>query len=123
MTEMTLETARRIARGMAPKASMQEIVAANVVLEDEIQRLSVVHHELLNARLETHGFAPGYRDITLYFYDQVTRARATVRLADPSDTESLLRYIRNVHECAWQDGAPIDCKPGERRPSWMEKKA
>jgi hypothetical protein len=78
------------------------------------------------ARFVTSGSAPGYRDVYLTFDlepmgdgpRQTMRARLALR---PKDGETVIRDIADVHRFAWRDGAPIDAKPDEQRPSWLDK--
>lgn len=78
------------------------------------------------ADLVTYGSAPGYRDVSLTFKlrmiggsgaDQVHQASISLR---PQDGEEIWRHIREVHHFAWSRHAPLDAKPGEARPSWID---
>jgi len=77
------------------------------------------------ASLVTWGDAPGYRDAHLTFdlrpigESQQPTMRAEVRLR-PEDGETIVRHITQVHRSAWDRGGPIDAKPGEQRPRWID---
>lgn len=77
------------------------------------------------AKLVTYGNAPGYRNVSLTF--DVKRigdkAEQTCRLClriNTEDGESVARHILGVHRFAWEGDKPIDAKPNERRPSWID---
>ncbi|RWL75153.1 MAG: hypothetical protein EOR69_31920 [Mesorhizobium sp.] len=74
------------------------------------------------ATLVTYGEAPGYRDAHFVFDLQpiggpAIRARIRVR---PEDGEQIVRHVTSVHRFAWDRGEPIDAKPGEKRPKWID---
>jgi hypothetical protein len=78
-----------------------------------------------SAKFVTSGGAPGYRDVSLTF-DLVPigdgpkptiRARLRVR---PEDAEPIVGDITDVHRNAWKNGQPIDAKPDEQRPRWID---
>jgi hypothetical protein len=77
------------------------------------------------ASLVTWGDAPGYRDVHLTFdlrpigEPRQPTMRAEVRLR-PEDGETIARHIRNVHRIAWDRDSPLDAKPGEQRPGWID---
>jgi hypothetical protein len=79
-----------------------------------------------SATFVTSGSAPGYRDVDLTFdlqpvgdgFQQVMRTTIRVR---SEDAEEVVRAIADVHRLAWRNAAPIDVKPDEQRPSWIER--
>jgi hypothetical protein len=77
------------------------------------------------ATFVTSGNAPGYRDVHLTFDLKPFEAgdsgtmRTTLRVR-PEDGETIVREITDVHRFAWRKGAPIDVKPDEKRPSWID---
>jgi hypothetical protein len=78
-----------------------------------------------SAKYITSGNAPGYRDVYLTF-DLVPRGdgpkptlRTTLNIR-PEDAEAVVGEITDVHRFAWRKGAPIDAKPDEQRPSWID---
>lgn len=81
------------------------------------------------AELVTYGHAPGYRDATLVFdlrpigSDKQPPLRASIRVG-AGDGEDIARHIVDVHRSAWGRvgaEAPIDAKPGEVRPGWIDR--
>jgi hypothetical protein len=80
----------------------------------------------LAARLVTSGDAPGYRDAQFVFDlkplgnapDSAIRARIYVR---PEDGEAVVRHVTEVHRHAWDGHEPLDVRPGERRPTWIDQ--
>jgi hypothetical protein len=46
--------------------------------------------------------------------------RTTIRVRS-EDAEEVVRAIADVHRFAWRNAAPIDVKPDEQRPSWIER--
>ncbi|MEY2170709.1 MULTISPECIES: DUF7673 family protein [unclassified Rhodanobacter] len=77
------------------------------------------------ATLVTYGSAPGYRDANLVFDLKPLHGGAAPFRADlqirPQDAESIVRHLRDVHELAWRNGAPLDAEPGEKRPAWINR--
>lgn len=78
------------------------------------------------ATFVTSGNAPGYRDVSLTFDlkpigDPPQRAMRTNIRVRPEDAEEVVRAIADVHRFAWRNGAPIDVKPDEQRPSWIDR--
>lgn len=77
------------------------------------------------ATLVTYGSAPGYRDANLVFDLKPLDGGAAPFRADlqirPQDAESIVRHLRDVHELAWRNGAPLDAEPGEKRPAWINR--
>jgi hypothetical protein len=77
------------------------------------------------AKLITSGSAPRYRDVYLTF-DLVPMGdgpRPTLRTRlniSPEGGESVVHEIADVHRFAWRKGAPIDAKPDEQRPGWID---
>ena len=78
-----------------------------------------------SAKYVTSGSAPGYRDVHLTF-DLVPigdgpkpTIRTTLRIR-PEDAESVVGNITDVHRFGWRNGAPIDAKPEEQRPRWID---
>jgi hypothetical protein len=78
-----------------------------------------------SATFVTSGSAPGYRDVFLTFdlkpleAGSVRSMRTTLRVR-PEDCETVMREITDIHRFAWRKGAPIDVKPDEQRPSWID---
>lgn len=78
-----------------------------------------------DASLVTWGDSPGYRDVHLTFdlrpigEPQQPTIRAEVRVR-PEDGETIVRHITRVHRFAWEREGPIDAKPGEQRPRWID---
>lgn len=82
-----------------------------------------------SAKLITYGDAPGYRDVTFTFdlepvgENQRPTVRASIRIR-PEDGERIVEHITGVHRLAWDrsnGGRPIDAKPDEKRPRWIDK--
>lgn len=79
------------------------------------------------ATLVTTGSAPGYRDASFIFdLDPIGSTtgsfRAYMRIR-PDDAETIVRHLHEVHQLAWRKGAPLDQKPGETRPRWIDRLA
>ena len=77
------------------------------------------------ATFVTSGNAPGYRDVSLTFDlrpigDGPERAMRTHVRVRPEDAERVVRAVVDVHRFAWRNGAPIDVKPDEQRPGWID---
>jgi hypothetical protein len=76
-----------------------------------------------SAHLVTYGNAPGYRDVSLTFdlarFGGSEKHRLTVKV-NADDGESIARHILGVHRSSWEDKGPIDKKPGEKRPRWID---
>lgn len=81
------------------------------------------------AELVTYGHAPGYRDATLVFNllpigrGKKQPFRADIRIR-PEDGEDIVRHVLGVHRSAWGRSSaqpPIDVKPGETRPGWIDR--
>jgi hypothetical protein len=78
-----------------------------------------------SARLITSGNAPGYRDVSFTFdlkpigNGPRLPIRASIRLG-PEDGEEVVREIMRVHQFAWRRDRPIDVKPEEQRPRWID---
>jgi hypothetical protein len=78
------------------------------------------------ATFVTSGNAPGYRDVSLTFdlkplgdgSQQVMRTTINVRA---EDAERVVHAIVDVHRFAWRKGTPIDVKPNEQRPNWIDR--
>ena len=77
------------------------------------------------ATLVTTGSAPGYRDASFLFdLRPVGRSTDNVRIymrIRADDAEPIIRHLHEVHQLAWRKGAPIDQKPGETRPHWIDR--
>jgi hypothetical protein len=78
-----------------------------------------------SAKYVTSGSAPGYRDVHLTF-DLVPigdgpkpTIRTTLRIR-PEDAETVVGDITDVHRFAWRNDTPIDAKPDEQRPRWID---
>lgn len=81
----------------------------------------------LSAMLVTYGEAPGYRDVQLILdLDAIgDKTSSTIRAAihiSPQDGEEIVRIIKDAHRRAWsrETRLPLDAKPGEARPSWID---
>jgi hypothetical protein len=79
-----------------------------------------------SATFVTSGNAPGYRDVSLTFDlkpigDGPQRAMRTNIRVRAEDAEEVVRAIADVHRFAWRNGAPIDVKPDEQRPNWIDR--
>lgn len=97
---------------------------------DELASRQQAESELdFSARLITYGDAPGYRDVSFTFdlepvgenHRPTIRASISIR---PEDGERIVEHITGVHRFAWDHGnggRPIDAKPDEQRPSWVDK--
>jgi hypothetical protein len=78
-----------------------------------------------SATFVTSGSAPGYRDVYLTF-DLVPTGdgpKPTIRTGlriRAEDGETVVREITDVHRFAWRKGRPIDVKPDEQRPTWID---
>lgn len=75
------------------------------------------------ATLHTYGDAPGYRDVSVYArLGEKGNTEVQLRLT-PDDSESLMLHIARVHASSWRvlDGGPLDKKPSEQRPRWLDK--
>ncbi|WP_213768647.1 hypothetical protein [Caballeronia sp. dw_19] len=80
-----------------------------------------------SATLVTFGDAPGYREVRFTFdLEPIGEGpRTTIRTCisiRPEDGERIVSHIRDVHRFAWDrsGGRPIDAKPDEQRPSWID---
>ncbi|MDP9897385.1 hypothetical protein J2W32_006458 [Variovorax boronicumulans] len=76
-----------------------------------------------DATLHTYGDAPGYRDVSVYArIGEQGNTEVRLRLT-PGDSETLMLHVTRVHAFAWRDAerGPLDKKPGERRPAWLDK--
>jgi len=98
----------------ATQAAKDDEVLDSYASEDEID---------VGAELVTYGEAPGYRDVSLTFdicrLGATKKHRVCFRLS-PVDGETVVQHIREVHRHAWKRGEPLDMKPGERRPAWID---
>ncbi|MDR6495168.1 hypothetical protein J2797_005084 [Paraburkholderia terricola] len=80
-----------------------------------------------SAKLVTYGDAPGYRDVHFTFdLEPIGEGprptiRACIRIR-PEDGEQIVRHVTGVHRFAWDrsGGRPIDAKPDEPRPGWID---
>lgn len=82
-----------------------------------------------SATLITYGDAPGYRDVRFTFDLEpigegprpTIRAHISIRA---EDGERIVSHITGVHRFAWDrsGGRPIDAKPDELRPRWLDGK-
>lgn len=75
----------------------------------------------MQARLITHGNAPGYRDasITVEVIDGGKRRQLELVLSAAA-TETLCREFLRHHSLAWHKDRPLDAKPHEQtRPNWV----
>jgi hypothetical protein len=53
--------------------------------------------------------------------DGPERAMRTHVRVRPEDAERVVRAVVDVHRFAWRNGAPIDVKPDEQRPGWIDR--
>jgi hypothetical protein len=100
----------------AHEARLAELTARQQ-LEDETIDFS--------AKYVTSGSAPGYRDVHLTFDlvpigDGPKPTIRTMLRIRPEDAETVVWNITDVHRFAWRNGAPIDAKPDEQRPRWID---
>lgn len=80
-----------------------------------------------SASLVTYGDAPGYRDVHFTFDLEPIgegprpTVRACIRIR-AEDGERIVRHVTGVHRFAWDrsGGRPIDAKPDEQRPEWID---
>lgn len=105
--------------------------AAEKVQQAKLAQFTVQRAEddalYFSATLVTCGDAPGYRDVHFTFDLEPTgegptpTIRACVRTR-PEDGEKIVRHITGVHRFAWDrsGGRPIDAKPDEQRPRWID---
>lgn len=84
----------------------------------------------ISAKLITYGDAPGYRDVTLTLDCEVVGANrqavGTVRLEanlSADDAVAAMQHIQRVNVFAWKQAGrgPLDLRPGERRPAWLDR--
>lgn len=77
----------------------------------------------VNAELVTCGNAPGYRDVNFTIdvrrFGATTKHRLCVQV-NQKDGETMAKHILEVHRSAWDGRGPIDAKPGEQRPRWID---
>ncbi len=77
-----------------------------------------------NATLVTTGSAPGYRDATFVF--NLTpigsqRGFCVSMRVRPEDGGPIVAHLREVHALAWHREVPLDARPGETRPRWIDQ--
>jgi hypothetical protein len=114
----------------AQTAAYESAERTRIARHDELASRQQADSELaFSARLVTYGAAPGYRDATLTFdlepvgESQRPAVRASIRIR-PEDGERIVEHITDVHRCAWDRSSgrcPIDAKPDEKRPRWIDK--
>lgn len=76
---------------------------------------------VFSAKLHTYGDAPGYRDVSLVLkVGEQHNTQIDLQLS-PADSESVMQHIMGVHAAAWRNGEPMDAKPGEKRPAWLDR--
>lgn len=115
------EASRRLADEAAHAGQQAEVERAEAILA----RPEPVEDPEFWTSLVTCGEAPGYRDASFTFdmtaagSSRTQRARIHVR---PKDAERIVGHLRHVHRFAWHDprSRPLDAKPDERRPSWID---
>lgn len=106
--------------------------AATQAHEAQVARITALRQgdeETLDfsAKLVTSGSAPGYRDVNLTF-DLVPmgdRPKTPIRTrlyVGWEDCERVVSDIADVHRFAWRHDKPIDAKPDEQRPSWIDSR-
>lgn len=79
-----------------------------------------------SATLVTYGAAPGYRDASLTFDLLPLGTQRTIRVSmrlRPEDGEPIVQHLREVHALAWRRDVPLDARPGETRPRWIDQRA
>lgn len=113
-----------VARMIADTDAIMADVRTAAREETALARISSPSDEIeLRAKLITYGHAPGYRDTSLTFdvqrFGAPTAYRICIRLT-PSDGESVVRNILEVHRWAWRNGRPLDIQEGEQRPRWID---
>jgi len=75
-----------------------------------------------NVRYVTHGYAPGYRDVSIQirFEQDAADAPATRLYLSAADCANLARDLLDIHKREWRVGQrPLDAKPEEQRPRWL----
>jgi len=77
------------------------------------------------ATLVTTCSAPGYRNAGFIFdLEPIGSATGSFRVymrTRPDDAEAIVRHLHDVHQLAWRRRAPLDQKPGEARPRWIDR--
>jgi hypothetical protein len=119
---MIPKAAKMVAQADAVMAAAQETARQTGALQELASGQDTVH---VTAKLVTFGHAPGYRDASLVFdLKRIGAQPAPVLRVDlsiqPEDAESIVGHLLEVHRWAWDRGAPIDVKPGEARPRWLD---
>lgn len=79
-----------------------------------------------DATLVTYGSAPGYRDASFTFDLLPHGSQRTLRVSmqvRPEDGERIVGHLTDVHALAWRRDVPLDARPGEMRPRWIDSKA
>ena len=99
-----------VAKSARDEAALSTLAAANTEVD-------------VVAELITYGNAPGYRDVSFTLdvqrHDAATKYRLCCQVS-AQDSESMARHILDVHRQAWSDRGPIDMKPVEKRPRWID---
>ena len=100
------------------------VVAKTARDESALSNLSAAEIEVdVIADLITYGDAPGYRDVSFTVdvrrHGEPTKHRLRVQVG-AQDGETMARHLIEVHRRAWSDRGPIDAKPGEQRPRWID---
>lgn len=100
------------------------VVAKTARDESALSTLSAADGDVdVIADLITYGNAPGYRDVSFTIdvrrFGAPTKHRLCVQVG-AQDGETMARHLIEVHRLAWSDRGPIDIKPGEQRPRWID---
>ena len=67
--------------------------------------------------------SPGYRSASFVFDVRRLRSNDSRRLCihvGADDTDAIAKHLIEVHQHAWQRGEPLDIKPGEHHPHWID---
>ncbi|ACT52094.1 hypothetical protein [Methylovorus glucosotrophus] len=113
---------------LIPAAAKQVALATGELMRIEVRAreesiLTSLDTIDLNATLVTYGESPGYRRISMVMDVQPIGKETTFRLSmglGVQDSATLARHIKEVHQRAWLRGEPLDVKPGEIRPKWID---
>lgn len=118
--------AKHLATEIAAQRDAAEGASAGLALARAESHRSPIDGAIhCRATLVTTSSAPGYRNpglvLDLLPMGAQEPFRVDVRFG-PEDSESIFRHIREVHQIAWggRRGKPIDFKPGETRPTWID---
>lgn len=116
----------QVARMVAAADAVMDEARTSARQEAELKGLASGTEEVdVAAKLVTYGNAPGYRAVSLTFDvkrtgDTTEQTRRLCLRINTEDGESIARHILGVHRIAWEGDGPIDAKPDERRPRWID---